>query len=54
MQKLCPFTNQKKMDDMSLRVKVRIDILQVILTSDSINRNSESIYLILLVPLFFT
>jgi len=54
MQKLCSFTNQKKMDDMSLRIKVRIDILQVIWTSDSINRDSESIYLILLVPLFFT
>jgi hypothetical protein len=54
MQKLCSFTNQKKMDDMSLRVKVRIDILQVILTSKSIDGDSESIYLILLIPLFFT
>jgi len=39
---------------MSLRVQVWIDILQVILTSESIDGDSESIYLILLIPLFFT
>jgi hypothetical protein len=54
MQKLSSFTDQEKMDYMSLRVQVRIDKLQVILTSDSINGDRESIYLILLIPLFFT
>jgi len=39
---------------MSLRVQVWIDVLQVILTSESIDGDSESIYLILLIPLFFT
>jgi hypothetical protein len=54
MQKFSSFTDQEKMDYMSLRVQVGIDKLQVILTSDSIDGDREPIYLILLIPLFFT